>query len=272
MNLPTDMKKTKTYGLFTMDVNRQQEVNDHEYSSIDVAVKYTGPSKVLEKHTDLGELKGKVRVQAFTTADFSGEPVAETFAMNEVANATNAIANATLVGLPAGGTYYVRAYIDMNGNFKKDDWESWGCVDAPVVLAKTLVASPTVGLFIEDADTDRDWLPDAWEYAAALWKDDFADIKNKRNAVVDDANKIAVTDKLRAALNGQTLTASFSSGLPGASLTVFQNLDFAMSMLGLDATARDDCRHPQQGRGQGREGHAQDHVADADGGQGCADG
>ena len=224
----------KTYGEFTMDVNRQQEVNDHEYSSIDVAVKYTGPSKVLEKHTDLGELKGKVRVQAFTTADFSGEPVAEVCAVSEVANATDAFPNAKLVGLPVGGTYYVRAYIDMNGNFKKDDWESWGRANEFVALTADDRTVQIVGLFIEDADTDRDWLPDAWEYAYAGWSREFDACKNDLNAKPKEGGVIVVTDNLMAALNGKTLTAGLSTGLPGVSLTTLQNVDYAKLLLGID--------------------------------------
>ena len=226
--------KWSDVGVFSTDVNRQQEVNDRGYSSIGVAVKYTGPSAVLEKYQNLGETKGTVRVQAFTSADFSGEPVAETFATNAVADVMDVTANATLCGLPQVGTYYVRAYIDMNGNLKKDEWEPWGCVKEAVTLSTSDKTIQTVGLYIEDADTDNDCLPDAWEYAFMGWTGDWRDVSKEFSTDLASDNKIVITDKLKAALEGKTLDAGISEGLVGASLTVFQNTAFAYVLLGID--------------------------------------
>ena len=226
--------KWSDVGVFSTDVNRQQEVNDRGYSSIGVAVKYTGPSVVLEKHQDLAETNGTVRVQAFTSADFSGEPVAETFATNAVADVMDVTANATLCGLPQVGTYYVRAYIDMNGNLKKDAWEPWGCVKEAVALSTSDKTIQTVGLYIEDADTDKDFLPDAWEYAVMGWDGDWSEVSKELTTELSKDGAIALTPNLKKALDEKTLDASISTGLLGASLTVLQNTFFASALLGID--------------------------------------
>ena len=148
---------------FRTDVNVQQDVDDDGFNAINVCVKYTGPSEVIAA-CDSASIAGKVRLQAFTTADFSGVPASQTFVTNraEIANASHTMANAKLIGLPAG-TYYLRAYIDTNGNFEKDEWESWGQATVSVTVGAGLVA-PVVGLYIEDADTNQNWVPDAIEY------------------------------------------------------------------------------------------------------------
>ena len=212
------------YAYFSTDANAQQETSDHIYSSINVAVKYTGPKAVLADCEDLTETNGKVRIQAFATADFSGEPVAQGLITNKASliDTSDITANGRLVGLPYG-TYYIRAYIDSNGNFKKDDWESWGYVKDPVVVKPNQVA-PLAGLYIEDADTDQDWLPDAWEVAKC------GDLK-KQAAAVDPEGRIVLKQELYdGILAGQ---ANFSRFLSGASTTFFQNIGNAVLLLGL---------------------------------------
>ena len=236
---------------FSTAVGVQQEINDNGYGRIDVAVRYAGPTNVLEKCADLSQLKGIVRVQAFDTPDFSGEPVAATIVTNAAVLAdTMDISNAvSLVGLTMGGTYYVRAFIDSNGNGERDLWESWGYFNfvaerdvesyyAPraVTLDPAAVTAPMVGLFIDDADTDQDWMPDAWEYAKAGWPDDdWSVVKELRKAAVDGTVAIDTT-KLG--------TANLSTGLPGATLTVFENGSFAELMLGVSSSGMtfDDIR------------------------------
>ena len=106
-----------------------------------------------------------------------GRPVAEGY----VTDATNLTSvdlegvNAVTLSLPAG-TYYLAAYIDSNGNFERDPWESWGYVCAvgtadedvykPVAVTITEPSAkvPSVNIFIEDTDVDNDGFPDAWEY------------------------------------------------------------------------------------------------------------
>ena len=226
---------------FSTAVNNVAEMNDNGYGSVNVAVRYAGPSTVLDRVLVDSEAKGKVRVQAFATADFSGRPVAETITtirddVNEKAMAklepnatpkylltlTNSLP--TLVGLPMKGTYYIRAYIDMNGNFVKDDWEPWGYVKEPVTLEG--VRAPHVGLWIEDADTDNDLIPDAFEYVKSGWgaNGDFDDIKNEITSSVDDQGKILFSVEGYANLtNG---LASISTGLPSATFTLLQSTNF----------------------------------------------
>lgn len=162
------------------DVNAVRDVDDNGFNAINACVKYTGPADVIADCDDLTTVAGKVRLQAFTTADFSGKvrfkevgstdtkivsvPASQTIVTNkaEIADASHTMANARLIGLPAG-TYYIRAYIDTNGNFQKDEWESWGQATVPVTVGAGLVA-PVVGLYIEDADTNQNWVPDAIEY------------------------------------------------------------------------------------------------------------
>jgi hypothetical protein len=82
--------------------------------------------------------------------------------------------NALILGLKPG-TYYLRAYIDTDGNCAWSRWETWGYVnnvgtDAKVLYAPRAVtvaegaAVPQATIFMEDMDTDRDWLADAKEW------------------------------------------------------------------------------------------------------------
>ena len=209
---------------FSTSVGTQQETDDRNYSSLDVAVKYTGPVEVLGSCAKLSLTNGKVRVQAFTTADFSGEPVAQGYIADKAAltDVSDIRANGRLIGLPFG-TYYVRAYIDTNGNFKKDVWESWGCAKAPVEIRPYQLA-PIVGLYIEDADTDQDWLPDAWEmvHNGSL---------GAQNAKVNPDGKIVIgTTVYDGIIEG---IASFSRFLPGVTTEIFENLDAVKMLLGM---------------------------------------
>ncbi len=227
---------------FSTAVNAQQEMSDHGYSTIAVSVKYAGPSDVLAKCGSTNQLNGIIRLQAFTTPDFSGTPVSQTIVVNKddamktkdsVADTANNLPNAWAIGLPATGTYYLRAYIDSDGDFEKGEWESWGSV-GPVTLSTNDVVAPVVGLYIEDADTDGDWLPDAWEYAANGWTGTWNSVKNKKTANVNSDGKILFSGT--TFVNATNNLAGISTGLDGASLTIFQNGDIA-SMLGLSTSS-----------------------------------
>ncbi|MBQ5531404.1 MAG: hypothetical protein IIT98_05320, partial [Kiritimatiellae bacterium] len=139
-----------------------------------VCVKYFGPSKALAAST--------VKVEAYERPDFSGEPAARAIATNKtsVADAESGAANAWLHGLSRGGTYYIRAWLDMNGSGAKgaaDAFEArgWTClrekdlddplVPAPVVFAYDTGARQSVEVFIEDVDSNGNRLPDTWEMA-----------------------------------------------------------------------------------------------------------
>ena len=146
------------------------------HGSIRVAVKYFGPGKTSVKPADKARI---IRVQAFKTPDFAGEPAGEAFVTNVATiAATDAIdENAVICGLEAG-TYYIRAFIDTDYDCVKSDWESWGYanyvgIDVPedktvyTPMAFTLktsdVTTPVAVVYMEDADTDNDNFPDVWE-------------------------------------------------------------------------------------------------------------
>ena len=151
-----------------------------EHGSIVVRVKYFGAlaEKLSDKTTSMSTLTNLIHVQAFTTPDFSGLPVAETYVTNVSTIASESViaTNAVLRGVECGGTYYVRAYIDTDADGVKSDWESWGynCYVAdnsikevyaprPVKVDYSLNPSPVATVFIEDADIENDGFPDAWE-------------------------------------------------------------------------------------------------------------
>ena len=137
------------------------------------------------------------------------------------------MANAKLIGLPAG-TYYIRAYIDSNGNFVKDDWESWGQVAGPVTVGAGRPA-PVVGLYIEDADTNQDWVPDALEFTVnGQLKDAYSPIRI--------TGEFLMSKKLSEAVSADTLQAGVSTYLSGATLSAFQYADVIGTLLGVNSS------------------------------------
>ncbi|MCR5413182.1 MAG: LamG domain-containing protein [Kiritimatiellae bacterium] len=142
------------------------------YGSIDVCARYYGPSLA----------DGVIRVEAFDTPDFSGDPVTRSTVTNTADVAAfekKHTANVKLSGLKAG-TYYVRAYLDSRSEgteYVKDDWEAWGYA-CPRALAPETMFSPSAvtvspsaargdvaTVYIEDVDTNANNVPDAWEIA-----------------------------------------------------------------------------------------------------------
>jgi hypothetical protein len=129
----------------------------------------------------LNTLVDKIRVEAFVSPDFTGEPVARGFYTGGKSSLTNDEYSVKVVlkGVPSG-SFYLRAYIDTNGNLKRDSWESWGYANrrdltsgrniftpVPATVGPDVAAAPLVRIYIEDVDTDGDWLPDAWEMKTA---------------------------------------------------------------------------------------------------------
>ena len=136
---------------------------DNSTFELPVKLVYAGPAKTLA---------GRVHVQAFTTPDFVGEPVAER--VLDTANAERVV----IRGLREG-TYFVRAYIDTDRDFRHSDWESWGylngrdvaCVGGDANIFKSVAVKVGNGLsienlrtlYIEDCDTNGNMYPDVWE-------------------------------------------------------------------------------------------------------------
>lgn len=140
-------------------------VEGHGYGALDVTIKYAGPAMLLDKvlpsadDFDGSLPEGQIRVEAFETPDFSGDAVASAFVKK-----VDGELKTMVCGLEIGKAYYLRAYLDSDGDQQKSDWESWGCTTAPTTVTPV---PNTVSFYIEDCDTDHDWLPDAWEYAKA---------------------------------------------------------------------------------------------------------
>ena len=142
-----------------------------DYGTIEAKVKYFGPAG-----TSAGSLNGMVRVQAFSTPDFTGMPVGEGFVngVETLSTPNQLVVNAKVLGVPPG-TYYLRAFIDTDGDAVRSEWESWGYAcyvgtdrhdvytPQPFTLSKGMTTRVAATIYIEDMDTDNDGLPDAWE-------------------------------------------------------------------------------------------------------------
>lgn len=147
---------------------------DSSYGKIRACVRYFGPTNEILN-------VGTVRVEAFESPDFTGDPVARAaLPASEGAAVTSPDAafeaQVELLGVPRG-TYYLRAYIDSDeyGTKKvRDAWESWGylcdrsgataAMFAPVSVTLDDSAKSDVALiYIEDTDTNGNRLPDAYE-------------------------------------------------------------------------------------------------------------
>ena len=172
---PTAWAKSPSGGEFYMNALTASP----DYATVNVAVRYFGPSAVVNKNYP-------IRVQAFTTPDFSGEPVGEGYVADKTTLSSTdepTTANARIVGLPQG-IYYIRAFFDAVNDatlttwpYSEGHWESWGCyctrdtttgtIFSPksIVIGPDVGASETIAVYIDDCDTDQDTLPDIWEFA-----------------------------------------------------------------------------------------------------------
>ena len=146
---------------------------DTDYGIIPVKVKYTGPGTV--STTTAAKC---LRVEAYRVPDFSGAP----FGVGYVTDATDLKAtdkisvNAVITGLPTSMDFYILAYIDTNGNGRRDEWESWGYADyymdatrfdiytPRAFRAANAAATDDCLVYVNDADTNCNMLPDVWEW------------------------------------------------------------------------------------------------------------
>jgi len=162
-----------SWNVFRLDVNSPaSQGGSSGYGELRASVKYYGPAT---------NLSGRVKVQVFNNAGFAGVPEQQyTLTDADLSVLTNSAlsgTNAVLRGLTpsaTAGKYYVRAFLDQNTNSVREVWESWGyanyygLTDTPYSPRPFTVAVSTAGevanVIIEDADSDQDWFPDAWEY------------------------------------------------------------------------------------------------------------
>jgi hypothetical protein len=221
--------------------------NSSAYGTANVAVRYYGPAAVSS---------GLIRVQAFETPDFSGEPAGEGYVTSSADLAsTDAItnANATIIGLTPG-TYYVRAFIDTVNDGKistAEDpagrtvkWESWGCLcirdtpDGTMYVPRAVTVGPGRGegdiipIYIEDCDTDGDTLPDAWEWVTN------GDLATYSSAEINDS---VAGFSMNTNLTGKlTAGQSVVSGLETLITKSLSSTRVAALALGMDATGSED--------------------------------
>ena len=227
-----------TGGTFRMDV----QTNGYSTGSIATTVRYYGPAAVTN------DAAAVIRVRAYASPDFTGAPVGGGFVDKSVTNGVNC----RLLGLPKG-MYYLQAFIDSNGNGVCDKWESMGYLcqrdgttanwlnPVAVTVGDAVGASEAVTIYLEDADTDGDNLPDAWEYVTATAdqrKDgSFLTAKGVGNLTLAGAGEIAVDSNLTKGLlgvqyvNGELVP---TAGLASEILTAFRSsASFAALMMGV---------------------------------------
>ena len=137
-----------------------------DYGAVKACVRYFGPAPVTNV----------IHVQAYTSPDFTGFPAGEGYVTNkaDLASISSLAPNAVILGLKPG-TYYLRAYLDSDGNNGWSKWETWGYANyvgtevttlytpRPITLVRGQ-AIPEVTIYMEDMDTDADTFPDAWEW------------------------------------------------------------------------------------------------------------
>ena len=211
-------------GRFYLDV----QTNGYHYGTANVAVRYFGP-----KSTWAGgaakSAASVIRVRAYTSPDFTGTPVAAGY-VADPANADNGVAvtgktvqaNCQLNGLPRG-TYYFQAFVDSNGNGVCDPWETSGYLCSregttadsldpkAMTFGDELGASDLAVIYLEDADTDGDGLPDGWEYA------EYGSLTAKGVELLSEtaAGEFLVNAKLSGALKLQANANVPTAGLAG---------------------------------------------------------
>lgn len=222
-------------GHFRMNVPEPSQ----ECGKARVAVRYYGPSNVANGSV--------IRVEAFTTPDFSGEPVSRGYVTNKSDIASTAkitAANATLPGLKTG-SYYIRAYIDTLSNGMHEGWESWGCyctrdvTTGTIYTPKSVTVGPVVGgsdiipVYIDDCDTDQDCLPDAWEWAENGNLTAYGSAQIDQTATGGFALKTSLAQNLRSG-------GSPSGGLAVMVSNALMSPRIAAQIVGVDATGTDD--------------------------------
>jgi len=228
-----------------------------DYGMLNAKVRYFGPGKIAT-----GAVKGLIHVQAFTSPDFTGMPAGEAYVANTVGiSSSSAMApNATILALKPG-TYYVRAFIDSDGDAKWSKWESWGygnfvgAWDAALATVSRGQVSgaaagsafvftprpytvavgeepPTADIYIEDMDSDDDHLPDIYEY------DTEGGSLTKRSTPTGNTFFTKVNTNLATTVKAYTKLNASSSGKTYAPIMLMNSIisgsDMAAMAAGID--------------------------------------
>ena len=212
-----------------------------DYGTIALTVRYFGPGNYSTAATD--SRKSIIRVQAFDTPDFTGDPAGEAYVADDAdirSFSDISTVNARIIGLKPG-TYYVRAFIDTNGDGVRQDWESWGYANyvgtfekaiynpKGLTIASDSVKVPESIIYIEDADTDDDGFPDIYEWDVAGSLDNY-------NAPSGDTFFTQVNPYLMTMLSAYSdLNLDTGKAMPVASAPVFRMVRAAESPAGLNA-------------------------------------
>ena len=226
---------------FRVNVYDADEPSSSEYHTLDAVVKYFGPGKF---NASVDSTTQKIRVEAFTTPDFSGMPAGRTFVsdVDSVVDSNHDV-NVRIVGLPAG-EYYLRAYLDSDGDFKRSAWESWGyacprgdkdsgAIYAPISVNVGNSANAAVAVvYVEDTDLDQDALPDVWEYDEAGGAEDF--LLKKGPAENTDDGYIAINPDLVMNI-ARVAAANSAGGMLSFAASGYMPSAMASMMLGVDS-------------------------------------
>lgn len=243
-----------TGGTFRMGV----QTNGYDIGSIATSVRYYGPAAVTNDANAL------IRVRAYTSPDFTGAPVSGGFVDKSV---TDGGVNCRILGLPKGD-YYLQAFVDSNGNGVWDKWESMGYFcqrngstadyldPVAVSVGGSVGASEAVTIYLEDADTDGDNLPDAWEYvtatAAQRANGTFLAAKGVDRLTLSGAGEIAIDSLLTSNLlfevnRANVPTAGLASDIRNAFLSSASFAALAMGIppnLTVDPVTGELCQNP----------------------------
>jgi hypothetical protein len=150
--------------LRSRDPRNTSPFSDYGTFTLDLQDYVVGPSMIEGEVFYYGKAAAtQIVVQAFRDAGFSLEPEAQIVLPEKGAF--------RLLGLRPG-TYYVRAFVDSDGNGQHDAFESSGFVRPTAFYLhdyhpKAITVPDSVSgqrLVIRDTDIDNDGLPDAWEY------------------------------------------------------------------------------------------------------------
>ena len=148
---------------------------ESKYGTAKVSVRYFGPGS-----SDAS--LSNVVVQLYRNADFTGAPVAQTrlaFAGGSLTNLAATAGVAAFGGLESG-ELYATAFVDRNGNGRRDRFETWGYLNqvgtgvaalyTPVALRidAGVADTPEAEIFMEDTDIQPDRIPDCEQSLADL--------------------------------------------------------------------------------------------------------